>query len=423
MTTAALTCEDMRVLLEIHDADLFAAWDTTDTWDDDSLVWEVDDDLTKLRYDVRDQLRGFVLELGRQGSWDDLLAATLTLELDNSSGLFAIFGYEQLPRIRPGIALELQCRWDETWYTQFVGSVTEYVESGEPNNYTVRLKAVDSFRRLMDPIEGEYHAGTDAQPALDRIKGLLAMAGMDTAPFYGEPSTATMTNYATSRSLLDEIRMTSRSDCGVFFVDRDGTITYLNRDRIFGRVPDDLVWTFGDACDGSELPFAAVEPIVADNEFGNVITVSNVSMGTDSPSAGIAVSQPSIDAYGRIPWAPSQLLICNADFVQGAADFHLKLRSQAYYRVNSFECYPVHDDRLWPVLLGLRLYDLIYVNRRPPNAAPLVGVMIVDGMRIEATPNMWKFTIRCSPAAGYAAASIIWDYTAGAVWDGSSLWA
>jgi hypothetical protein len=427
VTTAALACDDMRILLEIHDPELFdpltsATYDDNIEWDSATAPNEWAG--TGANFNARAFLRGFVLETGRQSNWDDILASTLTIELDNSSGIFAVFGLQHVyTRVRPGFSVELWCKWDGVWYPQFVGEMTEYIEAGEPNDYTVRIKAVDAFRRLQDPIAGEYHAGTDQQPVLERITSLLGMAGMNSRPFVGDTGTATMTNYATSRSILDEIHLTAMSDCGVFFVDKDGTLTYMNRNRVYGRPTSGAdIPSFGDGCDGSELPYAAVEPVVADNEFGNIITVANVSQGTDSPDAAKAVDQDSIDVYSRIPWSPSQLLICNAEFVQGIADFHLALRSQAYYRINSFECYPVHDDKLWPILLGMRLYDLVYVTRRPPGAQPLMGLMIVDGMRIEGTPHMWKFTVRCSPASGFASHIVYWDDT-NITWDDGSIWA
>jgi hypothetical protein len=416
----------MRIGIEIRDPDLYdptvvAMWDTTATWDDtvnENNTW---DDASAL-FDARDELRGFVLDVGRQSSWDDLLAGTLMLELDNNSGIFSIFGHQQVPRIRPGFNVVLDCQWDGVWYPQFRGEITEYIESGKPGDHSVQLKAVDLFRRLQDPIEGDYHAGTDAQTVVERLRNIMEMAGLNMIPFNAQVGTATMTNYATTRSLLDEMKVTSHSDCGVFFIDKDGTAIYLNRDRIYGRPPIRSLLTFGDGCDGTELPYAAVDPIVADNEFGNVVTVSNVSQGTDSPQAGIAVDVDSIATYTRIPWAPQQLLICNAEFVQGAADFHLRLRSTAWYRINSFECYPAHDDRLWPALLGMRLYDLISVIRRPPEANAMMGLMVVDGMRIEGTPNMWKFTIRCSPASGFAENVIVWNDGV-SQWDGTLRWA
>jgi hypothetical protein len=48
--------------------------------------------------------------------------------------------------------------------------------------------------------------------------------------------------------------------------------------------------------------------------------------------------------------------------------------------------------------------------------------MIVDGMRIEGTPHMWKFTVRCSPASGFASHIVYWDDT-NITWDDGSIWA
>lgn len=424
---AGLPCEDLWVGLEIRDSSLDppdkAFWDTTPVyWDQGEPVGIWADDYPLL-YNANKECRGFVLERGRQSNWDDILAATLTLELDNTTGVFSIFGQSSFPRISPGFTVVLKARYQSLWYTLFVGDMTEYTEVGEPQNFTVTIKCVDGFRRLMDPIEGDYNPGTDAQPIKERIENLLIMGNLGNEDQYIETGTATMTNYATSRSLLDELRITARSDCGMFIVDNDGTFVYLNRDRIYGRdISPRPIPNFGDGCNTHELPYAAVEPIVADNEFGNVITVANVSQGNDSPAAGMAVDQASINTYGQIPWSPPQLLICNASFVQGVADFQLSRRSQAFYRINSFECYPAHNELLWDTLLPMRLGDPLTVTRRPPASYALYGVMLVDGMRIEATPDLWKFTIRCSPAASTAAVAIRWNVLTN-FWDDGQQWA
>jgi hypothetical protein len=209
----------------------------------------------------------------------------------------------------------------------------------------------------------------------------------------------------------------------VFFVDNDGVLIYLNRDRIYGRDTSGReIPYFSDDCHPNTLPYAAVEPVLADQEFGNVITAANVSQGNDSPRAGLAVDSISIDTFGRIPWAPAQLLICNAGFVQGFADWQLDRRADAFYRINSFEAYPIHDDRIWDALLPMRIGDPVQVSRRPPESVAIYAVMLCDGMRIEATPNMWKFTIRCAPAAETIVSAVRWN-AIDTNWDEGHAWA
>src|SRR4249920_4000172 len=116
MTTAALTCEDMRVLIEIRDASLYnpveaAMWDTVATWDNtgaDNSTW---DDVNAM-FEARDFCRGFTLDFGRQSSWDDLLAATVTMQLDNTTGAFSIYGVQRTPRLRPGFMVQIDACWN-----------------------------------------------------------------------------------------------------------------------------------------------------------------------------------------------------------------------------------------------------------------------------------------------------------------------
>lgn len=412
MTQASLTREQLEVWLEIRDPnqweEVVAAWDAA-VWDGDVP----DNAWTSARsgyVNVTCDVRGFVIERGRQTNWDNMLAAHIELELDNSHGLYSIYGSESWPRIRPGFAIEVWANWKGRRWPQFIGTVSEYAEAQTPNDYKVAIKGQDGFYALATPISGEYNPGVPAEPVNSRINRLLDRA------HYGDardihPGVATMLNYQTTRSVIDEIQLTASSDGGIFFIDNDGTAMFMSRDRVVGRPRPDGVQipSFTDSCDSGGLPYAAVEPILADNEFGNVILVSNVSQGTDSPTAATAVNQDSVITNGLYRWSPDQLVLCNASYVQGLADFHLSRRSEAFYRINSFECYPVHDDELWDALLPLRVGDSLFVTRTPPGSHTIFAAMLCDGMRIEGTPDMWKYVVRCSPGDRVEIANF-WDF-------------
>ncbi len=413
MAHASLSRDELEVWLEIRDpADNVGVsmWDY-EVWDGDQSSWE---DVDAGMVNVICDLRGFVLERGRQTVWDDLQAANVKLELDNSSGRYSVYGSYAWPRIRPGFRVLMIANWKGHRWPLFVGGVTEYLEGQTPGDYKVQISAVDAFRTLSDPISVEYNPGQPEEPIKDRIEGLLARAHWD-GDINVEPGIATMTNYLSTRTILDEIKVTAMSDGGVVFVDNDGTFMYMGQDRIFGRVREEGagIPSFTDACDGTGLPYAAVEPIMADNEFGNVVTVSNVSQGNDSPQAAVAVDEQSILDNGRVLWSPPQLVICNVEYLQELADFQLERRSTAFYRINSFEAYPAHNDDIWDALLPIRVGDSLFVTRTPPNSDTIYAPMICDGLRMEATPDLWKFVVRCSPGDSIAVVNF-WDF---AVWD------
>jgi hypothetical protein len=425
MGQASLTCEQVEFLLEVNDpdqwVDLGGRWDTS-LWDDvdgtpaAKAIWNNEVGVGWL--DATQFNRGFVLERGRQTSWDEVEASTLEFELDNSTGEFSVYGSQAHPRIRPGADVQVNAIWDGVRYPIFNGFLSEWVEGQSPDDFTIRGKAVDGLRKLADPVDIEYHAGVDKELAGSRINRLLNRAKVLRADGSQQPrqiqtGDSTMTNYLTSRTILEEIKITAESDAGLFFVDNDGTYMYLNRSRYFGR-PQESMLIFGDGCNSGELPYAAIEPILADAEFGNMIMATNVSQGNDSPKTAKAINKASIALNGRYIWSPAQLIICNANHVQGYVDWQLMRRSTAFYRINSFECYPIHRDDLWPALLRLRIGDIIKVLRRPPLSDTIEANMLVDGMRIEATPEMWKFVVRCSPGT---ITTELWYWSYNANWD------
>lgn len=399
--------------MEIRDpADLdgVSLWDQ-EVWDgNDPGVWA---DAAAGMVNVICDLRGFILERGRQTVWDDLQAATVQLELDNSSGQYSVYGSLAWPRIRPGFPVNMFAWRKGVRWPLFAGFVSDYAEGQTPGDNKVVITAVDGFRALADPISVEYNPGVPAEPVYSRINRLLDRAGYSGARKVATGN-STMTNYLTSRSVLDEIKVTAMSDGGVVFMDNDGTFMYMGQDRIYGRLRQGQagIPSFTDDCGGG-LPYAAIEPIMGDHEFGNVVTVANVSQGTDSPQAAVSVDTQSVQDNGRFLWSPPQLVICNVNYLQPLADFQLSRRSTAFYRINSFECYPAHDDRIWDALLPMRVGDSLFVTRTPPKSATINAPMICDGMRMEATPELWKFTVRCSPGDSIATVHF-WDY---AVWD------
>jgi hypothetical protein len=622
MSQASLPRELLRVELEIQDPSIWtgfeSAWDY-DVWGgtDPDVVWAEEGGWV----DVTCDTRGFVIERGRQTIWDDLQAAHIELELDNSHGRYSVYGSLSWPRIRPGFGIRVTGIWDGIEHPLFVGALSEYLEGQVPDDYKVVLRGYDSFRSLADPISVEYNPGVPAEPCGSRINRLLD-AGLYDGPRLISSGHATMTNYKTTRTLLDEIQVTAMSDGGVVFVDNDGTFMYMGQERVFGRprqivtppyisihgyldptigtvtapsptnvLPNqftvitdadmgstendtlvsqqgsgtsqwlmyttggnavvfnmggiyligtfpttpavvacsvtlndgtnsrlvvrqknaDGTWTqiasvsaapitlthstsplqigafasgayvheppirfvelrtgldpadgnvlwrfnaddymggdiivdsvtgvtwtltdpaavtppvwspgtpatipsFTDSCDSGGLPYAAVEPVLADHEFGNVVTVSNVSQGTISPRAAMVMDVESIQVNDRYMWSPEQLVICNDEFVLPLAEFQLGRRSKAFYRINSFECYPIHDDRLWPVLLSMRMYDSLIVQRTPPESNTITAPMICDGLRIEATPSLMKWVVRCSPGDMIEIVNF-WDF---ANWD------
>lgn len=415
MTQASLTREQLRIELQINDPSLWpdevAAWDDPQTvWDGTTTEWAEEAGWV----DVTCDSRGFVIDRGRQTVWDDLMSASIELELDNSSGRYSVYGSLSWPRIRPGLGCRVMAIWEGQIYPLFVGDIGEYLEGQTPGDYKVVLKGNDQFSMLAAPIGVEYNPGVPRERCGDRINRLLNMAGFEGARKVATGD-ATMTNYLSTRTLLDEIKLTAESDGGVAFIDNDGTFMFMGQERVYGRPrgPMTPLPSFSDDCSGANLPYAAIEPILADHEFGNVIVVSNVSQGTDSPTAAKAVDDDSVNLNGPFKWSPPQLVLCNAEYVQPLADFQLSRRATAFYRINSFECYPIHDDRLWPALLSMRIADSMIVQRTPPESNTIIAPMICDGMRIESTPNMMKWTLRCSPGDKVEIVNF-WDF---ANWD------
>lgn len=349
---------------------------------------------------IADRVRGFRLQRGRTNNWYDTPITGVNMELDNRDGFFSNLASLPIPELRLGHACIIKAQWRNIEYPIFVGSLRGYSEPSEPEDDFIILYLQDATYELAAPIRGEWSPGDPADSADVRIGKILDKSTLAAFPRDFQQSLYTLTNYATQRTLLDEITLSCMSSGGVFFIDNDGLLTFLNEDRLAGRnLPQEAYFT--DTCPPGSvgLPYASIDIAWSDEEFGNEVIINNVSQGEEASVQRIAKDQDSIDRYGLVPWTHPQLVITNVDGLQNLADWELERRKDAFYRVESITCYPINNDRIFTVGLAMRLGWSMYIYRNPPGStSPLRAEYVVEGMEIAATGTSWQFKFYVSPA-------------------------
>jgi hypothetical protein len=401
----SLDCHQLVIRLDLREPEN-PEWANVGRWDES--LWDNIDPPSNAFWastdvgswvNISDRCRGIKLKRGRSTSWNDIFSANVQIEVDNTDGFFSAFSTTGDVKFRLNTGFYVGAFWRGVEYPLFIGRLKDYDEDDHPYETGAVFTGYDALADLVFEVASEYNAGAAYDRADVRINKIL-----DEALIPGvrniAPGNATMTNYKTQRNFLDEIRVTAMSDGGLFFVDNDGTLIYLNRDRVNGRVRDyGFVPYFSDSCEDEKLPYAAIQMVWNDHEFGNLITISNVSQGQESPNSVMSYDQASIDKYGTVAWRPSQLVICNVEHMQELANWEMLRRREGFYRINRFEVYPAHDDRIWTAMLQMRIGDPLFVERTPPGSLQkVISPCICDGVEIEGTPELWKFIVYVSPA-------------------------
>lgn len=396
-------CDELVVRLNLEDAEN-PNWTGLALWD--QAEWDNVDPPSNAIWggsfhgwtDITSYVRDVDLKRGRATQWNDIITSECRVSVNNASGFFSAYSSQGNPRFGLFTEFYLGAKWRGVEYPLFVGGLIEFNEDDLPGQDGATFLVADATYSLTSEMKAEYNPGDRDDVADTRIMKLLTLGDITQARHI-QSGTSRILNYKTLRNLLSEIKLTATADGGLFFVDNDGTITYLNRSRLNGRDDAARIPYFSDSCDEMTFPYAAVEASWNDVEFGNVVVVRNVSQDNKTEHAALAVDSASVDRYGRQGWSPRQLSVAAADDLQGLADWELSRRSQAWYRVNKIEVFPAHDSRMWPYILGLRLNDPVIVERTPPgNTTPIIAQFILDGYQMEGTPELMKFTLFFSPA-------------------------
>lgn len=343
--------------------------------------------------------RGFRLRRGRTTDWFDTPITTVVLECTDESGFFSRNALDADPFLRRGAKCEIDATWRGDLFPLFRGKLVTLIESTQPDNYTIYLSMQDDTYDLAAPIRGKYNAGDAYDDVPTRIQKVLDK-GPNTYPQTRfDPSDVTLTNYATQRTLLDEIALSCMSSGCAFFFDNDGVPTMLNERRLAGR--DGYSGLFSDACSPNtpNMSYNEIGTAWADHEFANNVIVNNVSQGNEASVERVATDQNSIDTYGVQTWAPPQLAICNVEHLVGLAAFELVRRKDAYYRVTRMRFNPMNNDRGFFAGLSFQIGTAVYITRTPSaSEQALIDVYVIEGIDIAATGTSWSFEIFVSPA-------------------------
>lgn len=358
-------------------------------------------------------VRGFGREVNvwQAGSGD--------LVLDNRTGDFSpsnldgAFVADGLTAVRPWQKITILANYDSETYdvaTMYTQDWTEsYVPVGDRGGDAIAaVTLADGQAKLPrtkgwpapSPVGGGELSGA-------RIERILTAASFN-GPSDIDEGTVTMQATDLSADPVTEIQLVADSEGGAFWFEADGTAVFRDRHALLERARSITVQaTFGDG-GGAELPYSDLAVTYTGDSVVNYASYARVG-----GSEQVVVDDASHSMYGLARDVRSDL-ICETDGQALAlAQWKLARYSEPEQRIESIVIQPRRDPAaLFPVVLGLRVRDLVRVIRRPPSGSghTITRECHVAGIRHMVTNDEWTTVLDLWSATPYLQLrSSFWD--------------
>lgn len=317
---------------------------------------------------------------GRRSVLGEIEAGRATVTLDNRTRLFDPENTSSIhyADLLPMLPIRIRAIWDTDYYPLFQGFVVDYRPRylGGSIAY-LDLVCVDGFEPL-----SHLFLGTQATPLVlsqDDV-GQRIIDTLDAAAWPGTgdgpPTSVNPRSIDTSSALqiqesslesapaLDHLQRVTRTVDGVFFIDVGGNATFQDRSYRDGLTS---VGTFGDAADGSELPYKALQTSYGASTIYNRIELQNEAKPGETRPDVIADDATSQTAYLTRTLARTSLLMADAPTqadTQSIADQLLGRFKDPKVRAERIELTPIASPTAaWPVVLAADISTKIDIHR------------------------------------------------------------
>jgi hypothetical protein len=304
------------------------------------------------------------------------------------------------PYVLPMRRCRLSAVWDGVTYPLYTGYVTDWGQAWpRTRDATASVRAVDGFKILaLKELNTSY-----SQEASDvRIGHVLDSVGWSTGDSWvvgvseldtetivgpggdreiGTGSTTVQASTLAGVSGLAHLQLVELTEGGAFWLGPDGAAKFIGRQRLSQPPYSESQATFGDDLDAGELPYHDLNLAYDDAQIWNEILFTR--NGGSQQSASDTTSQDNF--YPRTLERSGLLFTADGEALT-AATFALGRYKDPHLRITALDLTPQRDDRLWPLVLGLDLNQLVTVNRRPEAG----GDAISQASRIEGIDHAWR---------------------------------
>lgn len=335
---------------------------------------------------------------------------TATIVLDNSDRRFdptnlggpytATVGIQTVTQVVPMCAVRIRATYAGVTYDIWRGFADEWrISYADPSWSQVVLTATDAFKVLANfdrPAGPSVGASETTGARINRILNSIGWSTIDRLVATGDSTVQATTLAANS---LTELRLTSETEFGEFYIDAGGRAFFRNRRAALTDARSVTSQaTFGDG-GGAELPYEAVEVAYDDSNFVNRALISRA--GGAQQQVDNATSQAS---YLIRPLLRTDLLM---ETDSGAADwagYLVSLAGQPELRFASMSVFPRENEAtLFPQVLGRQLGDRLTIIRRPPGGgSPITRDVFIRGIEHQVSDEFeWRTVWTLESATRY----------------------
>ena len=352
--------------------------------------------------DVTAYVEAFGLQRGRQSELDTPQAGTCSIVLNNRDRRFdpTYTAGPYYGTLLPMRRVWLRAGYGGAAYDLFHGYVQRWPQTWEGyEDARVTLQATDALGVLG---HFELNGAFGVQQSGERINVVLDAAGwqtgtgwvldeslLDVSTTLGPVSdrnipygnSGVQAAVLANTNALAHVQEVERTEAGLFFAAKDGTLTFHPRHRRLGSAAQTPFATFGEQAGNNELPYRDVVLEYDDARLWNDVRVTRTG-GVQQTAADPAAQA----AYFVRTYSLNTLLNSDAEALS-EAQYLLARYKQPATRVTALTVSGYEPaGTVWPQLLGREMGDCVLVRRRPP-ATGLGGPAIeqrswIEGLRL-----------------------------------------
>ena len=198
-------------------------------------------------------------------------------------------------------------------------------------------------------------------------------------------------------SAADGLNAAILSDGGMMYAAPTGVLTVLPRWALFDQTP---LFTFGDATDGSQVPFLQGQAFDFDNTYlYDVVSVQRSNGPTESITV-ITQNSASQLAYFTRSALQQQISTTNDLDAYTLADWELAEYEQPQIRVRGLTVNAASNPAVaFPAVLPATVSNVANVSRSPVGGVPITGSFLIQRVNHNIGPSMWTTSYQISPYA------------------------
>jgi hypothetical protein len=335
--------------------------------------------------DITAYVRKISIQRGAQRELQRVEAGTATLLLDNRDGRFTAYneGSPYFPNIVPMKRIRIQGVWSAVTYPIFTGFVETWPVSFPADvDLIVAVDLVDGFKYLsLQTVSGNFGQQTSGE----RVAAVLLAAG-----WIGDTDIDTGTVDVPAETLdnsspLEHIQQIERAEGGRFFIGRDGTAIFRDRQAQINPELGDKTWT--DT--GSGMSYRDVVLVFNDELIMNDIQLTRLN-GTVPQ---IVQDYDSQARYGIRSHVETGIKLLTDGEVGGLAALLQQRYAEPVLRLESLVDNGMRH-QLWDRVLDREINDVVNAVESRTDTAQ---VSTLEGIAHDIGSDTWTVTLGLSP--------------------------